>query len=196
MNIIPQSQKRGLDEPMNAWPGFALAFALLSLTWIGSALAQPNMLEGWTTVTLGDAQVDLGLETVSPPVSLSGTNALRLNVGRLGERAGIVCANLANTDLVAGQCYDLSFFARTGSRKTFALTISLETLEGKVVCARTTLPEVGGSNWTPYHVALNVHKSASRNRLLITLAETGTIWMTDISLKLRGDTAAQPGDPK
>ena len=92
---------------------------------------------------------------------------------------------MGNAKLKAGQWHDLSFDARTDTQKTFALTVSLESPGGEKVSARTTLPEVGGTNWTHYTVALHVRQPVSKCRLVITLADTGSIWLNDISVVLR-----------
>ena len=86
-------------------------------------------------------------------------------------------------NLLVGQWYDLSFYASTEAPKNqhFALTVSLESADGKVVGARATLPEVGGP-WTKSHLALHARQSASKWRMVITLAETGTIRLNGMTL--------------
>jgi hypothetical protein len=108
---------------------------------------------------------------------------------RAGRRSGIVCADMGTTKLQTAQWYDLSFDARTDTPKTFALTVSLESPDGKTVSARTTLPEVGGTNWAHYSVALHIRQPSSKCRMVITLADTGSIWLNGISFVLRKTTA-------
>ena len=144
--------------------------------------APPNNPASWKTLAEGGAQVELVPDA-------QGTNTLRLTVKQTGRRSGIVCAGMGNVKLGPGQWYDLSFDARTDNKKTFALTVSLESPNGKKVCARTTLPEVGGTNRMPYTVALHIRQPSSKCRMVIALADTGTIWLDDISIALRKTAA-------
>lgn len=146
------------------------------------AEAAPGNPASWKTLAEGGAEVELVPDA-------QGTNTMRLTVKQTGRRSGIVCAGMGNMKLEPGQWYDLSFDARTGTRKTFALTVSLEGQNGKTVCARTTLPEVGGTNWMNCTVALHIRQPASKCRMVITLADTGTIWLDDLSVVLRKTAA-------
>jgi hypothetical protein len=160
----------------------ALAMFALAAT---TGLAQPDDLSSWKTLAEGGAEVELMPEAVVPVLDGQGTNSVRITVKQMGQRFGIVCAGMGGTKLQTGEWYDLSFNARTDTRKTFALTVSLESQDGKKVSARTTLPEVGGTGWAHYTVALHVRQPVSKCRMVIALADTGTIWLNDISVVLR-----------
>jgi hypothetical protein len=140
--------------------------------------APPDNPAGWKALAEGGAVVELVPDG-------QDANSLRLTVKQTGRRFGIVCADMGKMKLDPGQWYDLSFNARTATPKTFALTVSLESPDGKTVCARTTLPEVGGSTWTHFGVALHVRRPSAKCRMVITLADTGTIWLNDLSVVLR-----------
>jgi hypothetical protein len=156
---------------------------------ISNALAQPENLSSWKPLAEGDAQVRIG--QVSATASLDGqnTNALQITVGQIGKRFGIVCADMGKMKLQPGEWYDVSFDARTDSGKTYALIFSLESLNGKIVGARTTLPEVGHGNWGHYNVALHIRLPVSKCRMVIALADTGSISLSDISVVLRKTAA-------
>lgn len=161
-------------------------FVLMSET----GLAQPNYPASWKTLAEGGAEVEL-LPDSSPPLpGGQDTNSLRLTVKQTGQRFGIVCTDMGEMNLEPGQWYDLSFNARTDTPKTFALTVSLESPDGKIVCARTTLPEVGGNEWGHFGVALHVRQPALKCRMVIALADTGTLWLNEISVVLRKTTEA------
>lgn len=166
---------------------FRIEFLVFATCVLAAAagLAQPNSPSGWKGLAEGGAEVELVPDPNPPVPDGRGTNSLRLTVNQMGTRFGIVCADMRKTELQAGQWYDLSFNARTEARKTFALTVSLESPDGKTVAARTTLPEVGGSSWTHYTVALHVRQTASPCRMVIALADTGSLWLSDISVVLR-----------
>ena len=161
-----------------------LGFAIFALA-VETGLAQPNDPASWKPLAEGGAEVELLPDTAPPVPYGQNTNSLRLTVKQTGGRFGIVCADMGEMKLEPGQWYDLSFNARTDTQKTFALTVSLESPDGKKVCARTTLPEVGGNQWAHFSVALNVRQPASKCRMVIALADTGTLWLNDISVVLR-----------
>jgi hypothetical protein len=163
-------------------PGLGYFLILLALAaCLGAAdtgRAQAGKPSGWTSLAEEGAQVELAPDE-------SGTHAMRITVRQTGGRFGIVCAAPGVAKAEAGQWYDLAFQARTDSRKTYALTVSLESANGEVVAARTTLPEVGGADWTPYTVALHVRQPASPCRLVIALADTGHLSLEDVAFGLR-----------
>jgi hypothetical protein len=162
-----------------------LAFAACALA-SSTGLAQPDNLSNWNTLAEGGAGVDIAQVAATPPLlEGQGTNALQVTVKQSGERFGIVCAGMGKIKLQTDEWYDVSFNARTDARKTYALTISLESQDGKKVAARTTLPEVGKVDWARYSVALHVHQPVSKCRMVIEMDDTGSIALNDISVVLR-----------
>jgi hypothetical protein len=153
---------------------------------MSNGLAQPGNLSSWKTLADGGAQVQITQVAATPPL-LDGqsTNALQITVNQIGKRFGIVCTDTGRVKLQAAEWYDVSFNARTESGKTYALIFSLESLNGKTVGARTTLPEVGRANWGHYDVALHIRLPVSKYRMVIALADTGSISLNDISVVLR-----------
>ncbi len=164
-----------------------LALAVLALT-LESAWAQPGNPASWKILAEGGAAVELAPDTASPAPGWLGTNTLRITVNKTGERVGVACTNMGQMKLATGDWYDFSFNACSDPPKTFALVVSLESLDGKKVLARTTLPEVGGDQWGHFSVALYVRQPASKCRMVIALADTGTLWLNDLSVVLRNAT--------
>ena len=156
--------------------------AMLMLAFSASAddsmKLPPDNPASWKALAEGGAKVELVPDKQE-------TNSLRLTFRQTGRRSGIVCADMGKMKLETGEWYDLSFNARTDTPKTFALTVSLESQNGKNVFARTTLPEVGGTNWMHCTVALHVRQPAPKCRMVIALADTGTLWLNDLSVVLR-----------
>jgi hypothetical protein len=165
----------------------AAIFALAA----GTGWAQPGNPASWKVLAEGGAAVELSPGPAQSPLGGQGAQTLRLAVEKTGQLSGIVCADMGKMKLKPGQWYDFSFNARTDTPKTFALTVSLESLDGKKVCARTTLPEVGGLAWRRFSVALHVRQPAAKCRMVIALADTGTIWLNDLSV-VRRKTAGNP----
>jgi len=177
-----------LANTMKKFRNGLLALALFALA-LEAGLALPADPASWKTLAEGGAEVELMPDQAPPLPGGQNTNSLRLTVKQDGQRFGIVCADMGKMKLEPGQWYDLSFNARTDTQKTFALTVSLESPDGKKVFARTTLPEVGGSQWGHFSVALHVRQPASQCRMVIALADTGTLWLNDLSVVLRKTTA-------
>ena len=141
---------------------------------------------GWALLEVGGGQGALKVEPI-PALTSGGSNVLQVAVTRIGERCGVRFSSQNRIPVQSDQWYDLTFRARTEKRENdrgYALTVSLESPDGKRVCARTTLPEVGGE-WRDYTVALHSRLAHAEAVLIITLSEPGTIWFDDVTLKQR-----------
>ena len=146
----------------------------------GAEAIKDANLNGWSVLVEGGAQAEIHSDTALPAHE-QGPHSLRLSIQNPGERVGVVNKGLGGFPVKAWNWYDLAFFARTETNKHFALTVSLESLDGKVLCARTTLPEVGG-DWQRYTVALFAREACDQARLVVALVEPGSIWFDDVSL--------------
>jgi len=152
-----------------------------------------NDYPGWSFIAEGGAAGGISLETDSP---LAGRtpHSLRLSVTKHQQRAAVANSGHPGMNIVAGDWYDLTLHARTQTNKHFGLVISLESKDGQKVCARATLPEVGGE-WKDYTLALQARESDPKARLVIAMPEPGTIWFDRISLvprKALHRSAAKP----
>ena len=164
-----------------------LVFAIFALA-ASTGWAQPGNPASWNVLAEGGAVVELAMDTNAPAGQGAGAKSLKLEVKQTGERCGVVCADMGKMKLESGDWYDFSFNARTDPPKTFALVVSLESLDGKKVLARTTLPEVGGDQWGRFSVALHIRQPASQCRMVIALADTGTLWFNDLVVARRAAT--------
>lgn len=145
-----------------------------------------SKLSGWSLLSEGEAKGSIRRDRTSPRDETT-PHSLRLTVTRPDSRCGIAYDPGSGFDIKAGQWYDLSFFARTEKRdidRGYGLTVSLERQDGRIICARTTIPEVGG-DWTQYTLALDAYQSHSNARLVITMSEPGTIWLDNVALTAR-----------
>lgn len=167
-------------------PAFRYLLASLALALaVTTGRAGPGDLSSWKPLAEGGADVEITRDGTVLAAGEANTNALHITVKQTGMRFGIVCPDMGPGKLKPDQWYDFTFSARTDTRKTFALTVSLESPDGGKICARTTLPEVGGTDWQNYSVALHVHKPASKYRMVIALADTGNLWLNNVSVTLR-----------
>ncbi len=130
------------------------------------------------------------------PLNEGNPHSLRLSVTNLGTRCGVVNSGLRGMNVQAGQWYDATFYARKAVGRGVGLVFSLESTNGKVVCARTTLPEVGTQDWRPYTLALHAYASDPHCRLVIIPIEPCTIWLDAVSLVPRPAAKDRPDDSR
>ncbi len=134
---------------------------------------------GWIPVSQGAAHVTMGIETNTAAAD-QHPQALRLSADDRGPGIANPGAG-GGIPVKEGEWYDLTFEARTETNKHFGLIISIESSDGHKVNARATLPEVGGE-WNKYTLALQARRTDTKNRLVITMPEPGTIWFDHVSL--------------
>jgi hypothetical protein len=147
---------------------------------IPGANRSTNELPAWSLVRYGNADGDIARDSAAPPKE-EGLQSLRLTVRNPSQGCGVANDSVSGFKVAADAWYDLTFSAQTASNAHFGLTVSIESRDGKKVCARATIPEVGGE-WKSYTLPLNARLSDSHARLVITMADRGTIWLTKLSL--------------
>ena len=150
-------------------------------------LSSTNDLPAWTLVTAGNAEGELARESTAP-LDEHTPHSLRLTVRSPGNGFGVANSNARGMNVAAGEWYDLSFYARTETNAHFALTVSLESRTDGKVCARATIPEVGGT-WKQYVLPLHARQSATNARTVIVMVDPGTIWFDNVSLVPRKEAA-------
>lgn len=149
----------------------------------------------WTKLAVDDTWVELAREPRGKTTDTNNASCLRLTVAKISKRNGI--RHTASITLQKHSWYQLKFSAYAAPRQLgrgYALTVSLESPDGKHVLARTTIPEVGG-DWNEYSVALHTRDSYPGAVLVITMCEPGTVWLDDIRLLERGSDAAADQTP-
>jgi alpha-L-arabinofuranosidase len=150
-------------------------------TWFDSDLP------AWSPVAEGGARGAMTLD-VNNPLNDRNPHSLKLVVTSKGTRCGIANSGYWGMNIQAGEWYDATFYARTesgggprGGGRGVGLVFSLETGRGKKVCARATIPEIGGA-WRKYTLALHAEASDPNCRLVITPIEPTTMWFDVVSL--------------
>jgi hypothetical protein len=142
-----------------------------------------NDLSGWSLIAEENGQGEIARDDVSP-LDDKKPHSLRVTVQSVGNRCGVMNSGSEGMKFENGTWYDFTFQARTENNKHFGLVVSLESADGKKVCARATIPEVGGG-WKQYTLALHTRQSEPNGRLVITMFEPGTIWLDAVSLTPR-----------
>lgn len=143
-------------------------------------------LAGWSLWSEGDADGSVRRDGLARDAA-GGPHAMCLTVRKPGGGCGAVQDASPGIGVQSGHWYDLRFEARSAPRENnrgYALTVTLLGRDGVTVCARSTIPEVGG-DWAGYQLALHAHHAHADARLIITLSEPGTIWLDEVSLRER-----------
>jgi hypothetical protein len=143
-----------------------------------------NNLPGWSFVAEGGAAGEMAQDSYAP-LNETNTHYLKLTVKNPGTRCGIANSGFWGMNIHAGDWYDLTFFARadaTESGRGIGLMVSLESDDGKKVCARATIPEIGGPTWREFHLALQARQSDPKARMVISMEETATVMLDCVSL--------------
>jgi alpha-L-arabinofuranosidase len=160
-------------------------------------------LPGWSFIKEGDAEGSMQLESTDP-LNERNPHSLKLTVEKLGERCGVVNSGYWGMNIVKGDWYDVSLYAHSEGGRGIGLVFSLESEDGKVVCARATLPEIGrrgrggggggggvetgdttpaaNGEWRKYSMGMLAMESHANCRLVITPIEPGTMWLDVVSL--------------
>jgi alpha-L-arabinofuranosidase len=135
-------------------------------------------LEGWSAISEGDGQAAIALETANP-LNDHNPRSLRLEVTRTGTRTGVANSGYWGMNIVAGEDYDLTFYARANMPVPIAAT--LETPDGQTQLATVDLGSVR-DGWKKYAATLHATKSAPNARVVLSASMTGTIWFDVVSL--------------
>jgi hypothetical protein len=150
---------------------------------IQNATFETAGLTGWSCVN-SNGNLEIALEHTS---TTNNQHCVRLTIHQPDSANGLVYGSTNGFSIQADAWYDLKFRAKAAPRKNgrgFALTVSLESITGDRLSARTTLPEVTGE-WSDHVVALRTHNATEAGRLVITVTEPGTVWLDDLQLNVR-----------
>lgn len=135
-------------------------------------------LHAWSPVADGGAKVSIALDDANP---LNGQtpHSLRLEVSRIGARAGVANEGYWGMSVKAGASYDLSFYARAAGAQT--ITARLESADGKSVYAESEVPGVAG-DWRRYACKVSATGTDPKARLTLCVSIPGTVWFDVVSL--------------
>jgi hypothetical protein len=145
-----------------------------------------NDLSGWHAVAENGAEGEIAQDSESPS-NERNPHSLRLTIKNSGGRFAVVNDAFRNLNVRSNEWVDLTLHIRAEPRENprwgYSLTASLESDDGRIVCARTTLPGIsGGGGWKRYTVALHARQSNPRARMVISVDEPGTLWLDVVSL--------------
>jgi alpha-N-arabinofuranosidase len=137
-------------------------------------------LAHWTAVNPGSGNATISLDD-SQPINAALTTCLKLDVQGGG---GVANDGYWGIPVKPQTTYRASFFAKTDRKSGGALTVSIESADGKTVFATAQVPGIT-SEWKRYNVALTTGtdvKPSVDNRFAISTSDSGTYWLNLVSL--------------
>jgi alpha-L-arabinofuranosidase len=132
----------------------------------------------WSLVTNGTATGAMALDTSSP---MSALNPQALALTMTGGTGSVGAANNGwfGIPLTSGATYNLSFYARGAAGAT--ITATLESAGGGAAYAQSAVSGLT-DNWQKFSVALVPNTTDSSARLVLRIAQPGTVYLDFVSL--------------
>ncbi len=147
-----------------------------------------NSLHGWSIVKKGQAQGYIK-QVADEPLNDRNPHSMRLICSNSGEKFGVANNGFWGMNFIAGQTYDLSFYAWTNSNCN--LTITLESAIGHQAYAQTDVKNIG-KNWKRYTCSFTPDASDANGRLAFYLNSPDTVWFDVVSLFPRNTFKNRP----
>lgn len=138
-------------------------------------------LTDWGTVIDSGASMSVSIDNTNL-LNSAQTNALKMVVTAASStaRAGISNSGFWGINLIKGQTYNLSFYAKCDSAFSGNLTASLESVSGLAVAKNIFSGITTG--WQKYSCQFIPSASTSADRLVLSANSAGTIWFDVVSL--------------
>ena len=142
--------------------------------------ANPTNTVFWDTVGTGSISLD-----TTAPLNDALNVSLKLEAPQASKNslAGIANGGYWGIPVKPKTTYHASFYAKAADGFFGALTVNLQSADGKTVFASAQIPSLTG-DWKKYEVTLTTKKvkASKENRFTITTASPGTIWFQQVSL--------------
>jgi alpha-L-arabinofuranosidase len=147
-----------------------------------------NSLHGWSIVKKGNAQGYIK-QVSDEPLNDRNPHSMRLICSNPGEKMGVANNGFWGMNFIAGQTYDLSFYARTNN--SCNLSVALESAIGHQVYAQTDTKDIGRA-WNKFTCSFTPNTSDANGRLAFYLNSPDTIWFDVVSLFPRNTFKNRP----
>jgi alpha-L-arabinofuranosidase len=140
--------------------------------------AQPDW---WSLVQRGSARGEIAIDT-QQPLSEKNPHSLRLTVKPGGEgRVGVANQGYYGIAVRRGASYRLSLAVRAADGFDSALTVTLESADGRQTYAKTQIDSLT-PQWQTFRRLLTAADSDPKARLVVTVTKPGTVWLDMVSL--------------
>jgi alpha-L-arabinofuranosidase len=137
----------------------------------------------WTLETAAGARGSMRLVNVQP-LTPATPHSVEITVEALGNGAGritLLNEGYWGINTVAGESYDLSFYARSDGSFRGPITAALESATGTVL-ASARVSETPRASWTKYSATLTATGTDPKARLALAFGSTGRVWLDFVSL--------------
>src|ERR1035437_2742091 len=142
--------------------------------------AKPTNAVFWDTVGTGSISLD-----TTAPLNDALNVSLKLDAGAAVKNspAGIANGGYWGIPVKPKTTYHASFYAKAADGFSGALTVNLQSADGKTVFASAKIPTITG-DWKKYEANLTTKKmkASKENQFTMTTASPGTIWFQQVSL--------------
>lgn len=144
------------------------------------SFANSTNADYWTLVTQGTAAGQMGVDT-SVPLNTNTLQSLKLTLQSGSGSVGVGNAGFWGMALQAGSNYDLSFYACGAPGFSGPISARLESSNGSQLYAQTSFNGLT-TNWQRFAAALTPGADDTNARLVLSLAQTGSVWLDVVSL--------------
>ena len=140
----------------------------------------------WAVVQGGGGVGTITLDKDNPVPGTVLTNSLRLDITKAGAGSKVGAANEGYWGIpnFANHTYHASFYAKCAVGTTGTLAVGIESSDGKTEQGRPQIVTVT-NQWAKYSVTLRLGAVApltAANRFVISSAQPGTFWLSQVSL--------------
>ncbi len=140
----------------------------------------------WSLTQNGGGTGSLTLDMSQPVPGTALTRCLRLDIANAGAGRSVGVANDGywGVPVQTGVRYRASFWAKASAGATGPLTLALESETGNAVYALARVPKIT-TEWRKYQATLTAPRSVaptSQARFVISSAQPGALWLTQVSL--------------
>ena len=134
----------------------------------------------WTLVTQGTAAGSMTVDS-GVPLNTNVLNSLRLVMDSGTGSVGAGNVGFWGMTLSSGAQYDLSFYACTTNGPAAKVSARLESSDGTLLYAQTNFTGIT-NGWQKFHAPLISSATDTNARLVVSLTNSGTIWLSQVSL--------------
>jgi alpha-L-arabinofuranosidase len=137
----------------------------------------------WALVVSAGASGTMALDTTQPIADTALTTSLRVTADGAGDRVGVANGGFWGIPVRPMSAYRASFFAKGEEGRTGPLTVSLESADGGLEYASSSVAAITTA-WARYNLTLETASvpTTSDARLVISTTEGGTFWINLVSL--------------
>lgn len=119
--------------------------------------------------------------TKEKPLNDATPNSLEVTITNLSSKNDLVNEGFWGINTIRGSAYNFSFYARTDKKYSGPLTVSLQSVDGKIL-ATYTFGSIMGDEWKKYSCRLVATQGDPKARFVISFGSTGTAWLDFVSL--------------